>query len=179
MGTSTGSNWHLFTRVGRLIISSIRAIKSVPKHNVRVKGRISSRRARNAIVIVVIIRLTGGGRRGHRFVMHSLGEQLIQIVILVIRRPVSPRLVGRTLRLDAEPLLASTLNVKGLREGKVRVVNAGVGEQEGHRHNGRQTIDVADNYKSDDDNGHGDHGVDGNLIGTALEEKEEILEMQF
>lgn len=112
MGTSSRSD--------RLILTSsfascgICTIETVPEDDiVRAQRRVSSRRPRQ------VVRLTRSGGGGHRLVVDTLWEQLVQVVRLFNCRSVTTRFVGGTLCLNAEPLLPPTLNVKGLSEGKV------------------------------------------------------------
>lgn len=110
--SSRRSNRFILTHT--LSCCSICTIESVAKDNiVRTQGRVSGRGSRN------IIRLAGSRWCRHCLVVNTFREQLVQIVRFFSCSPVPTRLVRRTLRLNSESLLATTLNVEGLGQGKI------------------------------------------------------------
>lgn len=66
------------------------------------------------------------------------------------------------------PHLSSMLQIKSLCESKIRIVNASVGDQEGHGDDRGELVDVADDDERDGHYGYHYHRVYGHLVGTPL-----------
>lgn len=106
------------------------------------------------------------------FVPGAFGKQLIEIVLVVVvglvgGGTVISGLVQRRLSLNPISFLALRLDVEGLRQREVRVVDACVGEEERHGDDGRERVDVADHDEGDDDDGDDSHGVERDFVGSA------------
>lgn len=54
----------------------------------------------------------------------------------------------------------------------LRVINASVGEQKGHCHNRRQSVDISHNDECDYHRSHDDHRINWNFVWSPLKRTE-------